>query len=58
MLIELNTLAITLIIFLLKVDQFVELVMSEISKLVDGSETYSPTLKVLQRELGTLVYQK
>ncbi|XP_004931824.1 DNA-directed RNA polymerase, mitochondrial [Bombyx mori] len=42
----------------LEVDQFVELVMSEISKLVDGSETYSPTLKVLQRELGTLVYQK
>ncbi|KOB68484.1 DNA-directed RNA polymerase [Operophtera brumata] len=39
-------------------DQFVNLIMGEISKLVDGSETYSPTLKLLQRDLGTHVYHK
>lgn len=39
-------------------DQFVDLIMGEISKLVDGSETYSPTLKLLQRDLGTQVYHK
>ncbi|KAI5638464.1 DNA-directed RNA polymerase, mitochondrial [Phthorimaea operculella] len=52
--------AITLYPYLkvLEVDQFVELIMAEISKLVDGSETYSPTLKLLQRDLGTQVYQK
>ncbi|KAG6451382.1 hypothetical protein O3G_MSEX007099 [Manduca sexta] len=52
--------AITLYPYLkvLEVDQFVELIMSEINKLVDGSETYSPTLKLLQRDLGTQVYQK
>ncbi|CAH0588916.1 unnamed protein product [Chrysodeixis includens] len=42
----------------LEVDQFVELIMGEISKLVDGSETYSPTLKLLHRDLGTQVYHK
>ncbi|XP_053610663.1 DNA-directed RNA polymerase, mitochondrial [Plodia interpunctella] len=52
--------AITLYPYLkvLTVDQFVEIIMSEISKLVDGSETYSPTLKLLQRDLGTQVYHK
>lgn len=52
--------AITLYPYLtvLEVDQFVELIMGELSKLVDGSETYSPTLKLLQRDLGTQVYQK
>ncbi|XP_013189813.2 DNA-directed RNA polymerase, mitochondrial isoform X1 [Amyelois transitella] len=52
--------AITLYPYLrvLEVDQFVELIMGEIRKLVDGSETYSPTLKLLQRDLGTQVYQK
>lgn len=52
--------AITLYPYLtvLDVDQFVDLIMGEISKLVDGSETYSPTLKLLQRDLGTQVYQK
>ncbi|KAJ2945772.1 hypothetical protein O0L34_g614 [Tuta absoluta] len=52
--------AITLYPYLkvLEVDQFVDLIMAEISKLVDGSETYSPTLKLLQRDLGTQVYQK
>ncbi|KAL4703702.1 hypothetical protein ACJJTC_004117 [Scirpophaga incertulas] len=52
--------AITLFPYLnsLNVEQFVELIMSEISKLVDGSETYSPTLKNLQRALGTQVYYK
>ncbi|XP_045774865.1 DNA-directed RNA polymerase, mitochondrial isoform X2 [Maniola jurtina] len=52
--------AITLYPYLkvLQIDQFVELIMSEISKLVDGSETYSPTLKLLQRDLGTQVYNK
>lgn len=39
-------------------DQFVDLMVGEISKLVDGSETYSPTLKILQRDLGTQVYHK
>lgn len=43
---------------LLQVDEFVELIMGELSKLMDGSATYSPTLKQLQRDLGTLVYQK
>lgn len=43
---------------LLQVDQFVDLIMGELTKLVDGSETYSPTLKLLQRDLGTQVYQK
>ncbi|XP_068617783.1 DNA-directed RNA polymerase, mitochondrial [Battus philenor] len=42
----------------LQPDQFVELIMNEIRKLVDGSESYSPTLKLLQRNLGTHVYQK
>ncbi|CAG9564536.1 unnamed protein product [Danaus chrysippus] len=42
----------------LEVDEFVELMMNEIIKLVDGSESYSPTLKLLQRDLGTQVYQK
>ncbi|KAM3965715.1 LOW QUALITY PROTEIN: mitochondrial RNA polymerase [Aphomia sociella] len=52
--------AITLYPYLkvLQVDQFVDLIMGEISKLVDGSETYSPTLKLLQRDLGTQVYHK
>lgn len=52
--------AITLYPYLkvLPVEQFVELIMGEIRKLVDGSETYSPTLKLLQRDLGTQVYQK
>ncbi|KAI8439642.1 hypothetical protein MSG28_013355 [Choristoneura fumiferana] len=52
--------AITLYPYLkvLEVDQFVELMMGEINKLVDGSETYSPTLKLLQRDLGTQVYHK
>ncbi|XP_023945104.2 DNA-directed RNA polymerase, mitochondrial [Bicyclus anynana] len=52
--------AITLYPYLkvLEVDQFVELIMSEISKLVDGSESYSPTLKLLQRDLGSQVYNK
>ncbi|CAB3230717.1 unnamed protein product [Arctia plantaginis] len=52
--------AITLYPYLkvLQVDQFVDLVMGELSKLVDGSETYSPTLKLLQRDLGTQVYHK
>lgn len=44
--------------YFLQVDQFVELIMGELNKLVDGSETYSPTLKLLQRDLGTQVYQK
>lgn len=39
-------------------NQFVELIMGELSKLVDGSQSYSPALKVLQRELGTLVYNR
>ncbi|CAK1587142.1 unnamed protein product [Parnassius mnemosyne] len=42
----------------LEADQFVDLMMGEISKLVDGSETFSPTLKLLQRDLGTQVYHK
>ncbi|CAH0725565.1 unnamed protein product, partial [Brenthis ino] len=52
--------AITLYPYLkvLKLDDFVDLMMSEISKLVDGSDTYSPTLKILQRDLGTQVYNK
>ncbi|KPI99844.1 DNA-directed RNA polymerase, mitochondrial [Papilio xuthus] len=52
--------AITLYPYLkvLEVDQFVELMMGEIYKLVDGSESYSPTLKLLQRSLGTQVYHK
>ncbi|XP_028178400.1 DNA-directed RNA polymerase, mitochondrial [Ostrinia furnacalis] len=52
--------AITLYPYLkvLEVDQFVDLIMGEISKLVDGSETYSPTLKLLQRDLGTQVFHK
>ncbi|CAH2044038.1 unnamed protein product, partial [Iphiclides podalirius] len=52
--------AITLYPYLkvLETDQFVELMMGEIFKLVDGSETYSPTLKLLQRDLGTQVYHK
>ncbi|CAH2250120.1 jg6847 [Pararge aegeria aegeria] len=52
--------AITLYPYLkvLQVEQFVQLIMSEISKLVDGSESYSPTLKLLQRDLGTQVYNK
>ncbi|KAH9639621.1 hypothetical protein HF086_010028 [Spodoptera exigua] len=52
--------AITLYPYLkvLEVDQFVDLIMGELTKLVDGSETYSPTLKLLQRDLGTQVYQK
>ncbi|KAJ0174512.1 hypothetical protein K1T71_009620 [Dendrolimus kikuchii] len=52
--------AITLYPYLnvLEVDQFVDLIMGEISKLVDGSESYSPTLKLLQRDLGTQVYHK
>ncbi|XP_049876277.1 DNA-directed RNA polymerase, mitochondrial [Pectinophora gossypiella] len=52
--------AITLYPYLkvLSEDQFVELMMGELSKLVDGSETYSPTLKLLQRDLGTQVYHK
>ncbi|XP_075980404.1 mitochondrial RNA polymerase [Anticarsia gemmatalis] len=52
--------AITLYPYLkvLDVDQFVDLIMVELTKLVDGSETYSPTLKLLQRDLGTQVYQK
>ncbi|CAH1639276.1 unnamed protein product [Spodoptera littoralis] len=52
--------AITLYPYLkvLEVDQFVDLIMGELSKLVDGSETYSPTLKLLQRDLGAQVYQK
>jgi hypothetical protein len=41
-----------------QVDQFVDLIMGEISKLVDGSESYSPTLKLLQRDLGTQVFHK
>ncbi|XP_072944627.1 DNA-directed RNA polymerase, mitochondrial [Epargyreus clarus] len=52
--------AITLYPYLkvLDADQFVELMMIEIRKLIDGSESYSPTLKLLQRDLGTQVYQK
>ncbi|XP_059048720.1 DNA-directed RNA polymerase, mitochondrial [Achroia grisella] len=52
--------AITLYPYLkvLEVDQFVDLIMGELSKLVDGSETYSPTFKLLQRDLGTQVYHK
>ncbi|CAG9788852.1 unnamed protein product [Diatraea saccharalis] len=52
--------AITLYPYLkvLEVDQFVDIIMDEISKLVDGSETYSPTLKLLQREIGTQVYHR
>ncbi|XP_045500469.1 DNA-directed RNA polymerase, mitochondrial isoform X2 [Colias croceus] len=52
--------AITLYPYLkvLEVDEFVEIVMNEITKLVDGSETYSPTLKLLQRDLGVQVYNK
>lgn len=42
----------------LQVDHFVDLVMGELSKLVDGSETFSSTLKLLQRDLGTQVYHK
>ncbi|CAG4960033.1 unnamed protein product [Parnassius apollo] len=42
----------------LETDQFVDLMMGEICKLVDGSETFSPTLKLLQRDLGTQVYHK
>ncbi|XP_061718880.1 DNA-directed RNA polymerase, mitochondrial [Cydia pomonella] len=42
----------------LETEQFVDLIMGEINKLVDGSETYSPTLKLLQRDLGTQVYLK
>ncbi|XP_045488794.1 DNA-directed RNA polymerase, mitochondrial [Pieris rapae] len=52
--------AITLYPYLkvLEVDEIVDLVMGEITKLVDGSETYSPTLKLLQRDLGAQVYNK
>ncbi|XP_048479577.1 DNA-directed RNA polymerase, mitochondrial isoform X3 [Plutella xylostella] len=52
--------AITLYPYLkvLEEEQIVELVMGEISKLVDGSESYSPTLKLLQRDLGAQVYNK
>ena len=39
-------------------EDYVNLMMSEISKLVDGSDSYSPTLKLLQRDLGTQVYNK
>ncbi|CAH0400996.1 unnamed protein product [Chilo suppressalis] len=42
----------------LEVDQFVDIIMDEISKLVDGSETYSPTFTILQRDLGTQIYHK
>ncbi|CAK1555600.1 unnamed protein product [Leptosia nina] len=52
--------AITLYPYLkvLEVDEFVELMMGEIMKLVSGSESYSPTLKLLQRDLGAQVYSK
>ncbi|XP_050347708.1 DNA-directed RNA polymerase, mitochondrial [Nymphalis io] len=52
--------AITLYPYLkvLSVDDFVNLMMSEINKLVDGSDSYSPTLKLLQRDLGTQVYNR
>ncbi|XP_050677146.1 DNA-directed RNA polymerase, mitochondrial [Leptidea sinapis] len=52
--------AITLYPYLkvLQIDEFVNLMMGEINKLVDGSESYSPTLKLLQRDLGSQVYNR
>ncbi|XP_041982411.1 DNA-directed RNA polymerase, mitochondrial [Aricia agestis] len=42
----------------LEVEEYVDLMLNEVTKLVDGSESFSPTLKLLQRELGTQVYHK
>ncbi|KAK9883720.1 hypothetical protein WA026_001908 [Henosepilachna vigintioctopunctata] len=40
------------------VEEFIKIIVNEAKKLSQGSETYSPTVNMLYRELGTKVYMR
>jgi len=42
----------------IQVNDYVDLLLMEIRKIADGSETYSPSLRVMQKELGMKVYSR